>query len=103
MRDTSLHGAGLGLRRELIPDLKAADLANLPDAIDFCELAPEIWLDMGGSRRKEPRHFTGDAVRHVAMVCTRRTITCRVCRAHHGTRNGAHGAPYECISATGSP
>ncbi|MDD5388025.1 MAG: DUF692 domain-containing protein [Gallionellaceae bacterium] len=57
MRDTSLHGAGLGLRRELIPDLKAADLADLPDAIDFLELAPENWLDMGGNRRKELRHF----------------------------------------------
>lgn len=54
MRDTSPHGAGLGLRRELIPDLMAADL---PDAIDFLELAPENWLDMGGSRRKELRHF----------------------------------------------
>ncbi len=57
MRETSLHGAALGLRRELIPDLKAADLANLPDAIDFFELASENWLDMGGSRRKELRHF----------------------------------------------
>lgn len=54
MRDIALHGAGLGLRRELIPDLRAADLANLPD---FFELAPENWLDMGGSRRKELRHF----------------------------------------------
>jgi len=53
MRGTSLHGAGLGLRREHLPDLKAA----IPDAIDFFELAPENWLDMGGARRKDLRHF----------------------------------------------
>lgn len=53
MRDTPLHGAGLSLRRELIPDLKAA----LPDAIDFFELAPENWLDMGGAWRRDLGHF----------------------------------------------
>lgn len=53
MRDTSLHGAGIGLRRELIPDLRAA----IPDAINFFELAPENWLDMGGARRRDLRYF----------------------------------------------
>lgn len=53
MRNTSPHGAGLGLRRELIPELKA----SLPDAIDFFELAPENWLDMGGAYRKNLRYF----------------------------------------------
>ncbi len=53
MRDTSPHGAGLGLRRELIPALKAA----IPDAIDFFELAPENWLDMGGAWCKSLRHL----------------------------------------------
>jgi hypothetical protein len=57
MREPSLHGAGLGLRRELIPDLKAGLDANLADVIDFFELAPENWLDMGGSRRRDLRHF----------------------------------------------
>lgn len=52
MRDTSLHGAGLGLRRELLPDL----MAGIPDAIDFLELAPENWLDMGGAHRRALRH-----------------------------------------------
>ncbi len=51
MRDTSPHGAGLGLRREHLPDLRA----HLPDAIDFFELAPENWLEMGGSRRRDLR------------------------------------------------
>lgn len=49
----TLHGAGLGLRREHLPDL----MAGIPDAIDFFELAPENWLDMGGSRRKALRHI----------------------------------------------
>lgn len=48
-----LHGAGLGLRREHLPDL----MAGIPDAIDFYELAPENWLDMGGARRKALRHI----------------------------------------------
>lgn len=51
MPDHALHGAGLGLRRELIPDLRA----GIPDAIDFFELAPENWLDMGGARRRDLR------------------------------------------------
>ncbi|MBI5331128.1 MAG: DUF692 domain-containing protein [Betaproteobacteria bacterium] len=54
MRNTPAHGAGLGLRREHLPDLRAA----IPDAIDFFELAPENWLDMGGSRRKDLRHIS---------------------------------------------
>lgn len=52
MREPSLHGAGLGLRRELIPDL----MAGIPDAIDFLELAPENWLDMGGAHQRALRH-----------------------------------------------
>lgn len=57
MRESPLHGAGLGLRRELIPDLKAGLDANLADVIDFFELAPENWLDMGGARRRDLRYF----------------------------------------------
>lgn len=53
MRDRALHGAGLGLRRELVPDLKA----GIPEAIEFFELAPENWLEMGGTRRRDLRHF----------------------------------------------
>lgn len=51
--DIPLSGAGLGLRREHIPDL----MAGIPEAIDFFELAPENWLDMGGAWRKELRHI----------------------------------------------
>jgi len=53
MPDVTLHGAGLGLRRELIPALRS----GIPDAIDFLELAPENWLDMGGAWRKNLRYF----------------------------------------------
>ena len=42
--DSRIPGrAGLGLRRELIPAMQAA-----PPALDFVELAPENWMDMGG-------------------------------------------------------
>lgn len=57
MRELSLHGAGLGLRRELVPELKAVAHAKLASGIDFFELAPENWLDMGGSRRRDLRFF----------------------------------------------
>ena len=56
MRASSLHGAGLGLRREHLPDLKA----DIPEAINFFELAPENWLEMGGSRRRDLRHFSAE-------------------------------------------
>jgi hypothetical protein len=48
-----LHGAGLGLRRELIPDLRS----GIPDTVDFFELAPENWMEMGGVRRKDLCHI----------------------------------------------
>lgn len=47
-------GAGLGFRRELIPALKS----RVPDAIDFFELAPENWIDMGGAYGRDLRSFT---------------------------------------------
>lgn len=47
-------GAGLGFRRELLPALKT----RVPDAIDFFELAPENWIDMGGAHGRELRGFT---------------------------------------------
>lgn len=54
MPRTGLSGAGLGFRRELIPDLKP----GVPEAIDFFELAPENWAGMGGRSAKDLRHFT---------------------------------------------
>jgi len=54
MKPLRPSGAGLGFRRELIPALKA----RVPDAIDFFELAPENWIDMGGARGRDLRSFT---------------------------------------------
>ena len=45
---------GLGLRRELIPALKT----GVPDAIDFFEIAPENWIDLGGILGRDLRIFT---------------------------------------------
>lgn len=44
-----LSGAGLGLRREFLPDLRT----GIPGEIDFFELAPENWMEIGGSWRKD--------------------------------------------------
>ena len=54
MNPLRLHGAGLGFRRELIPALKT----RVPDAIDFFELAPENWIDIGGAYGRDLRGFT---------------------------------------------
>ena len=43
-KDYPVQGAGLGLRRAFIGSL--AD--NLPSSIDFMEVAPENWIDVGG-------------------------------------------------------
>ena len=37
-------GAGLGLRRELVPSL----LERVPKPISFFEVAPENWMELGG-------------------------------------------------------
>lgn len=49
-----VHGAGLGLRRSFMDDLAAVDDAP----VDFLEIAPENWLEMGGRLGKKLRHFT---------------------------------------------
>ena len=56
-------GAGLGLRRALLGPLQtyepetAKDPA-LEDAVNFMEVAPENWINVGGQRRKSFRQFT---------------------------------------------
>lgn len=42
---TSLNGAGLGLRRALLPDLLTLD----DRAVDFLEVAPDNWIGVGGT------------------------------------------------------
>jgi uncharacterized protein (UPF0276 family) len=47
-----IHGAGLGLKRELIPQLQAGYGNSAVAAIDFLEIAPENWIGVGGRARK---------------------------------------------------
>lgn len=54
MTPRSPSGAGLGFRRELIPALKT----RVPDAIEFFEIAPENWIDLGGAHGRALRGFT---------------------------------------------
>ena len=49
-----LARVGLGFRRELIPALKS----GVPDAIDFFEIAPENWIDLGGGAARGLHFFT---------------------------------------------
>lgn len=58
MPDPRLNGAGLGFRRDLLPDLQAAQKSEIPLAIDFFELAPENWIDLGGRYARDLRQFT---------------------------------------------
>lgn len=50
----TVHGAGLGLRRSFLNELMQQP--EVP--VDFLEIAPENWLDMGGSLGKKLRYFT---------------------------------------------
>ena len=49
-----VHGTGLGLRRELIAALQA----GVPEVIEFFEIAPENWIDLGGATGRSLRRFT---------------------------------------------
>jgi uncharacterized protein (UPF0276 family) len=53
MNAKALFGAGLGLKRELMPKLQA----GVPSAIDFFEVAPENWIGMGGRPLKQLAWF----------------------------------------------
>lgn len=54
MIETSINGAGLGLRRDLMSDLAQ----NQQPLINFMEVAPENWINIGGSLGKKFRYFT---------------------------------------------
>ncbi|SEN97831.1 hypothetical protein SAMN05216404_109110 [Nitrosospira multiformis] len=49
-----LARVGLGFRRELIPALKS----GVPDTINFFEIAPENWIDLGGGAARDLLFFT---------------------------------------------
>ena len=48
-----VQGAGLGLRRALLPDLLAMDRG----AVDFLEVAPENWIGVGGRSGRQFRRL----------------------------------------------
>jgi uncharacterized protein (UPF0276 family) len=54
IRNYSVHGAGLGLRRALLGPLSDP----YPDNIDFMEVAPENWINLGGRYSKRLQEFT---------------------------------------------
>ncbi len=49
-----VSGAGLGLRREKLDEMRSHDLS----AVNFMEVAPENWINVGGSLGKKFREFT---------------------------------------------
>lgn len=57
--DDRIIGAGLGLRRDFMPQLKqelnSGRVLNQPD---FYEIAPENWLGMGGRHARDLREYT---------------------------------------------
>jgi hypothetical protein len=61
MNPWGIHGAGLGLKRELLAPLRR----QVPEAIDFFEIAPENWIDVGGASAKDLRRLT----EHYPFAC----------------------------------
>ena len=57
-RKHPVTGAGLGLRRALLGPLQAHDPENVDATVDFMEIAPENWINVGGQRREAFRYFT---------------------------------------------
>ncbi len=51
-------GAGLGLRRSMLPDLAALEPGVLEQAVDFFEVAPENWIGVGGRFGRQFRSWT---------------------------------------------
>ena len=49
-----IKGSGLGLRRSFLHDI----LLNPPEAVDFYEVAPENWINIGGKLGKQFRSMT---------------------------------------------
>lgn len=47
-------GAGLGFRRDMVPELRKA----VPEAVGFFEVAPENWMDIGGRFERDFREFS---------------------------------------------
>lgn len=50
----TFKGVGLGLRREMMNEL----LNDIPQSVDFWEVAPENWIPLGGKYQQQLRTFT---------------------------------------------
>ena len=61
----NIAGVGLGLKRELIPQIKAAHGKELIANINFVEIAPENWLGAGGKTEADLAWF----VERYPIVC----------------------------------
>ena len=53
-REYPVRGAGIGLRRSMLPALRE----DPPDQVDFMEVAPENWIGVGGALGRQFRYFT---------------------------------------------
>ncbi len=53
-----VSGAGLGLRREKLDEMLAMMQTGDLSPVDFMEVAPENWINLGGSFGKKLRQFT---------------------------------------------
>ena len=53
---SKLQGAGLGLRREMLDEV----LLDVPDVVDFWEVAPENWLTLGGMYQAQFARLTAN-------------------------------------------
>ncbi len=60
-RTHPVTGAGLGLRRTLLGPLQDCGL----ESIDFMEVAPENWINVGGRRKRDFAYFT----ERIPFVC----------------------------------
>lgn len=54
----TMHGAGLGFRRDMLAELRDDRDDRLPDEVGFWEVAPENWIGMGGRLGRTFRAYT---------------------------------------------
>ncbi len=57
-RDHPVSGSGLGLRRALLGPLQGLDEGVLESSVDFMEVAPENWINIGGRLGRKFSAFT---------------------------------------------
>lgn len=62
---SNIRGVGLGLKRELIPQIQALDGQEILRNIQFLEIAPENWLHVGGKYKDQLNWFLA----RYPMVC----------------------------------